>query len=146
MPQGSKNPNNRVSGPKSCNINGIRDPKPYYLGPWTLRARVPDQVQKPEFKVWPFVRMLLPDEIPGLASRVQCASWVSAQKWEHFPIGICFSTAPYKQTCALCTGKVCGVLDSEAVDLTPFLFCLLSGFRWGRLAAFGPEQPAACQH
>ena len=34
---GSKDPNNRVLGPKYHNINGIWALKPYYLGPWTLR-------------------------------------------------------------------------------------------------------------
>ena len=34
---GSKDPNNRVLGPKYYNINGIWALKPYYLVPWTLR-------------------------------------------------------------------------------------------------------------
>ena len=34
----SKDPNNRVLGPKYCNINGIWALKHYYLGPWTLRV------------------------------------------------------------------------------------------------------------
>ena len=34
--QGSKDPNDRVLGPKYYNMNGIWAPKPYYLGPWTL--------------------------------------------------------------------------------------------------------------
>ena len=36
---GSKDPNNRVLGPKYYNINGIWALKPCYLGPWTLRVR-----------------------------------------------------------------------------------------------------------
>ena len=38
VPRGSKDPNNRVSGPKYYNMNGIWALKPYYLGPWTLRG------------------------------------------------------------------------------------------------------------
>ena len=34
----SKDPNNRVLGPKYYNIIGIWALKPYYLGPWTLRV------------------------------------------------------------------------------------------------------------
>ena len=34
--QGSKDPDNRVSGPKYPDINGSWALKPYYLGPWTL--------------------------------------------------------------------------------------------------------------
>ena len=34
----SKDPNNRVLGPKFYNIQGIWGLKPYDLGPWTLRA------------------------------------------------------------------------------------------------------------
>ena len=33
---GSKDLNNRASGPKYYHINGIWTLKPYYLGPWTL--------------------------------------------------------------------------------------------------------------
>ena len=40
LPLGSKDPYNRVSGPKYYNINGIWALKPHYLGPWTLRAIV----------------------------------------------------------------------------------------------------------
>ena len=36
-PSGSKDPNNRVVGPKYYDINGIWALKPCYLGPWTLR-------------------------------------------------------------------------------------------------------------
>ena len=36
-PQGSKDPNNRVLGPKYYNVDGIWALKPHYLGPWTLR-------------------------------------------------------------------------------------------------------------
>ena len=32
----SKDPNNRVLGPKYCKINGIWALKPYGVGPWTL--------------------------------------------------------------------------------------------------------------
>ena len=35
---GSKDPNNRVLGPKYYIINGIWALKPYSLGPWTLRV------------------------------------------------------------------------------------------------------------
>ena len=35
-PQGSKDLNNRVLGPKCYTINGIWALKPDYLGPWTL--------------------------------------------------------------------------------------------------------------
>ena len=35
-PEGSKDPNNRASGPKYYNFHGIWDLKLYYLGPWTL--------------------------------------------------------------------------------------------------------------
>ena len=38
VPQGSKDPNNRVLGPKYYIISGIWALKPYYLGPWTLRG------------------------------------------------------------------------------------------------------------
>ena len=34
----SKDPNNRVSGPKYNIVDGIWALKPYYLGPWTLRV------------------------------------------------------------------------------------------------------------
>ena len=37
IPYGSKDPNNRVLGPKYYIINSIWDLKPFYLGPWTLR-------------------------------------------------------------------------------------------------------------
>ena len=37
-PGGSKDPNNRASGPKYHNMNGLGR-KPHYLGPWTLRDR-----------------------------------------------------------------------------------------------------------
>ena len=37
-PEGSKDPNIRVLGPKYYNINGIWALIPYYLGPWTLRV------------------------------------------------------------------------------------------------------------
>ena len=37
-PGGSKDPNNRVLGPKYYTINGIWALKHYYLGPWTLRG------------------------------------------------------------------------------------------------------------
>ena len=33
---GSKDPNNKVLGPKCYNINGIWALNPQYLGPWTL--------------------------------------------------------------------------------------------------------------
>ena len=36
-PEGSKDSNNGVLGPKYYNLNGIWDLKPCYLGPWTLR-------------------------------------------------------------------------------------------------------------
>ena len=36
-PNGPKDPNNRVLGPKYYNIHGIWALKPKYLGPWTLR-------------------------------------------------------------------------------------------------------------
>ena len=36
-PYGSKDPNNRVLGPKYYNSNGIWALKPCYLGPWALR-------------------------------------------------------------------------------------------------------------
>ena len=35
----SKDPNNRVSGPKYYNANGTWDLKAYYLGSWTLREK-----------------------------------------------------------------------------------------------------------
>ena len=38
--RGPRTQNNRVSGPKYYNINGIWALTPYYLGPWTLRARL----------------------------------------------------------------------------------------------------------
>ena len=38
FPRGSKDPNNRVLGPKYYTINGIWALKPYYLGPWTFRV------------------------------------------------------------------------------------------------------------
>ena len=38
-PKGSKDPNNRALGPETCNINGIWDLQPYYLGAWTLREK-----------------------------------------------------------------------------------------------------------
>ena len=47
QPQGSKDLNNRVLGPKYYNMNGIWGLKPDYLGPWTLRAR-----QKVKRQVW----------------------------------------------------------------------------------------------
>ena len=37
-PEGSKDPNNRVFGPKYNNTNGIWALKPYYLGPWTHKG------------------------------------------------------------------------------------------------------------
>ena len=37
-PEGSKDPNNRVLGPKYYRIHGIWTLKPSYLGPWTLRG------------------------------------------------------------------------------------------------------------
>ena len=40
LPQGSKDPNNRVLGPNDYNVNGIWAPRPCYLGPWTLRVRI----------------------------------------------------------------------------------------------------------
>ena len=47
--QGSKDPNNRVLGPKYYDINGIWALKPSYLGPWTVwvseksvKAQVPN--------------------------------------------------------------------------------------------------------
>ena len=36
--KGSKDSNNGVLGPKYHNVCGIWALKPYYLGPWTLRA------------------------------------------------------------------------------------------------------------
>ena len=49
---GSKDPNNRVLGPKYYNINSIWALKPYYLGPWTLREdQVLSSVTKPDFSV-----------------------------------------------------------------------------------------------
>ena len=39
-PRGSKDPNNKVLGPKYYTINGIWALKPYDLGPWTLRVPV----------------------------------------------------------------------------------------------------------
>ena len=36
-PKGSKDPNNKVSGPKYYDTIGIWALKPHYLGPWTLR-------------------------------------------------------------------------------------------------------------
>ena len=39
FPQGSKDPNNWVLGPKYHNIHGIWARKPDYLGPWTLRVQ-----------------------------------------------------------------------------------------------------------
>ena len=39
-PLGSKDPNNRVLGPKYYSMNGMRALKPSYLGPWTLRECV----------------------------------------------------------------------------------------------------------
>ena len=41
-PRGSKDPNNRVLGPKYYSYSGIWALKPYYLSPWTHR----------EFWVW----------------------------------------------------------------------------------------------
>ena len=38
FPQGSKDPNKRVLGPKYYTINGIWALKNYYMGPWTLRV------------------------------------------------------------------------------------------------------------
>ena len=40
LPKGSKDPNDRVLGPKYYSINGILALKPYYLGPWTLRIKL----------------------------------------------------------------------------------------------------------
>ena len=37
IPEGSKDSNNGVSGPKYYNIDGIWALKPHDLGPWTLR-------------------------------------------------------------------------------------------------------------
>ena len=37
IPKGSKDPNNRVSGPKYYSVHGIWALKPHYLGPRTLR-------------------------------------------------------------------------------------------------------------
>ena len=37
-PDGSKDPNNRVLGPKYHLYFGLWVLKPYYLGPWTLRV------------------------------------------------------------------------------------------------------------
>ena len=38
LPSGSKDPNNKVLGPKYYGVNGIWALKPHYLGPWTLRV------------------------------------------------------------------------------------------------------------
>ena len=38
LPEGSKDSNNRVLGPKYYDINGIWALIPYYLSPWTLRV------------------------------------------------------------------------------------------------------------
>ena len=38
LPEGSKDPNNRVLGPKYYTVNVTGALKAYYLGPWTLRA------------------------------------------------------------------------------------------------------------
>ena len=49
LPQGSKDPNGGVLGPKHYNMNGIWDLKPYYLGPWTLRVMYTQNAdQKPD--------------------------------------------------------------------------------------------------
>ena len=39
-PQGSKDPNDRVLGPKYQLYSSIWALKPYYLGPWTLKERL----------------------------------------------------------------------------------------------------------
>ena len=39
LPQGSKDPNIRVLGPKYYNMNGIWALKPHYSGPWTLNPK-----------------------------------------------------------------------------------------------------------
>ena len=39
LPEGSKDPSNRVVGPKYHNILGIWVLKPHYLSPWTLKVR-----------------------------------------------------------------------------------------------------------
>ena len=51
---GSKCPNTtlRVQGPKYYDITGTWALKPYYLGPWTLRARVLGTKNLSDHGIW----------------------------------------------------------------------------------------------
>ena len=46
-PQGSKDPNDRVLGPKYYHPDGILDLKRHYLGPWTLGSGTARAVWSP---------------------------------------------------------------------------------------------------
>ena len=57
-PLGTKGPNNRASGPKYCNINGIWPLKPYYLGLWNRRGMQEHQQFKVSCFCWCWVGLV----------------------------------------------------------------------------------------